>query len=176
MIRATGRHGCSKGALLYVSNVASRAMRSASVPRSQVKDGCLGWASVYSDTARQEVHLLENLRRVNTHLTSHWAHVALDRIGQDASHGNRGVAHIAQARVIWPLATSAAPSWTEQAGASASFNDGLMALGRYAPRPQQHHVGRPVRTTGQSLRPRRLERGAVEGARSVVHRGGTALT
>ncbi|MBZ4420835.1 hypothetical protein [Myxococcus sp. RHSTA-1-4] len=60
MYRATGRTVYLDRALLYVNNLVDTARVSSSLPRSQFKDGFLGWASAQSDPAGQEVPLFES--------------------------------------------------------------------------------------------------------------------
>jgi hypothetical protein len=130
MYRATGKTQYLDRALLYVNNMVRNAKASSSLPRSQFKDGYMGWASARSDTLGQEVPLFESycwryvtrmlrviretpalynnatyraqydrllafsekhmfekwyrrgatrhIYRVNTHMTSHWAYIAMD--------------------------------------------------------------------------------------------------
>ncbi|WNG30160.1 hypothetical protein F0U62_43725 [Cystobacter fuscus] len=60
MFRATGKTEYLDRALLYVNNMVNNAKSSASLPKSQFKDGYLGWASARSDTLGQEVPLFES--------------------------------------------------------------------------------------------------------------------
>ncbi|MCY1023595.1 hypothetical protein [Pyxidicoccus sp. MSG2] len=60
MYRATGRTVYLDRALLYVNNLVDTARVSRSLPRSQFKDGFLGWASTLSDPAGEEVPLYES--------------------------------------------------------------------------------------------------------------------
>ena len=139
MYRATGKTQYLDRALLYTNNMVNHAKSSASLPKSQFKDGYMGWASARSDTLGQEVPLFESycwryvtrmlrviketpalygnatyraqydkllafteknmfekwnkrgansyLYRVNTHMASHWAYIALDlsRMTTDAT-------------------------------------------------------------------------------------------
>ena len=139
MYRATGKTQYMDRALLYVNNMVGNAKSSASLPRSQFKDGYMGWASARSDTLGQEVPLFESycwryvtrmlrviketpalygnatyraqydrllafternmvekwnkrsansyIYRVNTHMASHWAYIAMDlsRMTTDAT-------------------------------------------------------------------------------------------
>ncbi|RKH56324.1 hypothetical protein [Corallococcus aberystwythensis] len=130
MYRATGKTQYMDRALLYVNNMVNNAKSSKLLPRSQFKDGYMGWASARSDTVGQEVPLFESycwryvtrmlrtiretpalynnsnyksqydkllafteknmfekwnkrgansyLYRVNTHMASHWAYIAMD--------------------------------------------------------------------------------------------------